>query len=471
MTESLFTKILLSLFLFLLVIEALSSFIGSKKDRESGLLDLRKKRDDLEKENSKLNQENESLKKQAIQYQNNVSVSIEPYKDKILTLNDLIQNKDKEIDSLHRQIMRFEDGVPDILKPYKEKIIKLEHLVQEKSSQLTTFNQKWESHTQELEKMLKSEMVAFPYLAGMIADYMTYDIEILAQQLDWGSDVKRLHKVASIRQIRADAKARIEEARVAYYQLEYLRQMFPGIDDVLDISCDELKTLQGNGNNLLSEHDATKDYLSKEEWNSLSVSERNQLALDRYVASHQKSKWQIGRDYELYVGYVYSKQGFRVDYFGSYNKLEDLGRDLIVTRGNETAIVQCKYWSQEKLIHEKHIAQLYGTTISYCCENDLPLGSVSSVLVTNIELSDTAKKMADYLNVKYKENFALKDFPRIKCNIGHDEDGNVTHIYHLPMDQQYDIVKIETPGEFFALTVAEAEAAGFRRAYKWHSGS
>lgn len=304
----------------------------------------------------------------------------------------------------------------------------------------------------------------------MIADYLTYDIEILARQLDWGSNVQRIHKVATIRQIRADAKARIEEARVAYYQLDYLRQMFPGIDDVLDISCDELKTLQENNNNLLSEHDATKDYLSKEEWNSLSVSERNQLALDRYVASHQKSKWQIGRDYELYVGYVYSKQGFQVNYFGSYNKLEDLGRDLIVTRGNETAIVQCKYWSQEKLIHENHIAQLYGTTISYCCENDLPLGSVSSVLITNIELSDTAKKMADYLNVKYKENFALKNFPRIKCNIGHDENGNITHIYHLPMDQQYDIVKIDHVGEFFALTVAEAEEAGFRRAYKWHSG-
>lgn len=353
----------------------------------------------------------------------------------------------------------------------KSDINTLNDIIQSKEYVLNQFKQKEALRAQELEKLLKSEKEAFPHLAGMIADYLTYDIEILAKQLDWGSNVQRMHKVASIRQIRADAKARIEEARVAYYQLEYLRQMFPGIDDVLDISCDELKTLQGNGNNLLSEHDATKDYLSKEEWNSLSVSERNQLALDRYVASHQKSKWQIGRDYELYVGYVYSKQGFRVDYFGSYNKLEDLGRDLIVTRGDETAIVQCKYWSQEKLIHEKHIAQLYGTTISYCCENDLPLGGVSSVLVTNIELSDTAKKMADYLNVKYKENFALKDFPRIKCNIGHDEDGNVTHIYHLPMDQQYDIVKIETPGEFFALTVAEAEAAGFRRAYKWHSGS
>lgn len=380
---------------------------------------------------------------------------------------DNIKYRKAELISLRQEVTDLRKENSKI----NSEVTSLQGTLYERNSELDTYREIERNRAQELEKFFSLEQDSFPYLAGMIADYMTYDIEILAQQLDWGSNVQRMHKVASIRQIRADAKARIEEARVAYYQLEYLRQMFPGIDDVLDISCDELKTLQGNGNNLLSEHDATKDYLSKEEWNSLSVSERNQLALDRYVASHQKSKWQIGRDYELYVGYVYSKQGFQVDYFGSYNKLEDLGRDLIVTRGDETAIVQCKYWSQEKLIHEKHIAQLYGTTISYCCENDLPLGSVSSVLVTNIELSDTAKKMADYLNVKYKENFALKDFPRIKCNIGHDEDGNVTHIYHLPMDQQYDIVKIETTGEFFALTVAEAEAAGFRRAYKWHSGS
>ena len=83
--------------------------------------------------------------------------------------------------------------------------------------------------------------------------------------------------------------------------------------------------------------------------------ERNQLALDRYKASHKKSKWQIGRDYELYIGYRYSQSGYSVDYFGSYMGLEDLGRDLICKKGNKVLIVQCKYWSSKKEIHEKHI--------------------------------------------------------------------------------------------------------------------
>ena len=41
--------------------------------------------------------------------------------------------------------------------------------------------------------------------------------------------------------------------------------------------------------------------------------ERNQLALDRYNNSHNKTKWQIGRDYEQYVGYQYRKKGYIVD--------------------------------------------------------------------------------------------------------------------------------------------------------------
>lgn len=37
------------------------------------------------------------------------------------------------------------------------------------------------------------------------------------------------------------------------------------------------------------------------------------------------------------------------------------------------------------------------------------------------------------------------------------------------MDQQYDSTTINTKiGDFLASTIEEAEAAGFRRAYRWH---
>ncbi len=313
-----------------------------------------------------------------------------------------------------------------------------------------------------------SNLTAIPYMSAIMSDYETYSIESLAKQLDWGANAERTKKVASIREIRQAAKEMVEKNLNAKYQLAYLLNLFPALEDVLETDYDQLPVVEVQD---LSDYDKTRDWLSKEEYQSLDSIERNQLALDRYRASHSKSKWQIGRDYEMYVGFVYSKKGYSVDYFGSTMGLEDLGRDLIVSKGETVAIIQCKYWSQEKLIHEKHIMQLYGTMTSYKIEHNLPSKNVKGILITNICLSDTAKKMADYLKIKYVEKFEKKDYPCIKCNIGRDAQGQPTKIYHLPFDQQYDSTQIKDEGEFFAMTVKEAEDAGFRRAFKWFGNS
>ncbi len=59
----------------------------------------------------------------------------------------------------------------------------------------------------------------------------------------------------------------------------------------------------------------------------------------------------------------------------------------------------------------------------------------------------------------------LEEYPRIKCNVGRDSG---ERIYHLPFDQQYDNTVIEPErDEMWAMTVADAEEAGFRRAWRW----
>ena len=59
----------------------------------------------------------------------------------------------------------------------------------------------------------------------------------------------------------------------------------------------------------------------------------------------------------------------------------------------------------------------------------------------------------------------LKRYPMIKCNINPTTQ---ERIYHLPFDQQYDKAIVgNVPDEFYAATVAEAEGAGFRRAFRW----
>lgn len=309
----------------------------------------------------------------------------------------------------------------------------------------------------------KSNLSAIPYMTGIVADYETYELEVMAKQLDWGYSVERSKKVASIREIRRAAKEMIERNLESKYQLQYLLELFPNLQDVIETDYKQLPLVKVEE---LSDYDAARDWISKEEYQSLSTIERNQLALDRYKESHNKTKWQIGRDYELFVGYKYQQKGYKVDYFGSYMGMEDLGRDLIAKKDSKTLIIQCKYWGHEKVIHEKHITQLYGTMASYIIEQGIPSKNVTGILVTNITLSEQAKKMADYLKIQYVEKFEKGDYPCIKCNIGNDGYGK-TYIYHLPFDQQYDSTKIDAPGEFFAMTVKEAEEKGFRRAFKW----
>lgn len=351
----------------------------------------------------------------------------------------------------------YNKRINQIQSEYNDKISKYEYEVEELSDK-----NKKQRHF--IENM-KSNITSAPFLAGIVADIETYGYEKLAGYLDWGSDQKRLKKVQDIREIRRNAREQIEIAKEAQYQLQYLFQLYPALEDVIECEFSELPQVELDE---LSERDRTRDYLSKEEWETLSTTQKNQLALDRYLESHSKTKWQIGRDFENYIGYLYSKDGYEVDYFGSYMGVEDLGRDLIAKKGDKIHIVQCKYWSSKKVIREKHINQLYGTLVSFCIEKNLPKENVTGVLITNIKLSDMAKKMANYLGIKYREDVEKGEYPCIKCNVNYDPYGFKTKIYHLPFDQKYDVTKITKNDEFFAFTVAEAEKMGFRRAFKWH---
>ena len=389
------------------------------------------------------------------------------------------ENKEKE--EFRNEIVRLNTELKDVTSKSHSSFLGLmcwwnykKHEIEEKSKELDELEQVRknkitlrEKELDELEQSLnvfRSNLKAIPYMSAIIADYETYGLEILAKQLDWGQSYERSKKVASIREIRKAAKEMAEKNLEAKYQLAYLLNLYPNLEDIIEMEYSQLPVVSFEN---ATEYDKTRDWLSKEEYQILSNIEKNQLALDRYKNSHSKSKWQIGRDYELFVGYTYENKGYSVDYFGSYMGLEDLGRDLICKKGNQTLIIQCKYWSKEKVINEKHITQLYGTTVSYRIENGI---KAQPILITNTTLSEQAKKMADYLKVKYIENFEKGDYPCIKCNIGKSEYGTAEYIYHLPFDQMYDCTKIDKPGEFMAMTVAEAENAGFRRAFRWFGG-
>jgi len=319
------------------------------------------------------------------------------------------------------------------------------------------------------EKVKDQNNESLEYICSLMADHLTLQYEISAEYLRTKKHPAR-KEAKRIGELREDTKVIVQTNKLLQYKYEYLFQLFPD----LELYVDDVESIAelGNLNNLQElEHavDRTRHYLSRDEYRNLSEDERNQLALERYVQS-EKSKWQIGRDYELFIGYEYERDGWSVDYFGIDKQLEDMGRDLIATKGDLIHVVQCKYWARRKVIREKHIAQLYGTTVQFILSSSL-MKNIVPVLVTNITLSETAKSFAEYLDVKVVENKEISEFPRIKCNVNRDEFGSDTRIYHLPMDQQYDRTKIFKPGEFFAFTVREAVDAGFRRAWRWHGDS
>ena len=210
-------------------------------------------------------------------------------------------------------------------------------------------------------------------------------------------------------------------------------------------------------------------YLTSSEYQSLTESGRNQRALDIYLQKRH-SEAHIGKMYERYIGYLYEKDGYKVEYRGIEMGLKDGGIDLICRRQGEILLVQCKCWKQESTIYEKHICQLYGASKFYDKEKiqeeysdglfaNIEWDRVTPVFVYTNQLDDHAIDVAKSLGVVVRNIFFDKSYPMIKCNINNGEK-----IYHLPIDQMYDQTKICYKGECYVRTVKEAENLGFRRA-------
>lgn len=398
----------------------------------------------------------------------------------ISTLSGRLADGKKAQDDLiyaRSELYDLEKHCEGVENQHKQKLRKLRRKIEQQGDVIHGVKREFKRNQEQYEKTVKQKDILFEqikkknnesleYISSLISDHLTLQYEISAKYLE--TKKHPAYKEAQrLRELKEESKEIVQRNKMLQYKYEFLFQLFPDlelyVDDIESIK--ELSNLSNLGE-IESATDRTRHYLSREEYKSLSENERNQLALDRYI-KWQKSKWQIGRDYELFIGYEYAKSGWDVEYFGIERQLEDMGRDLIATKGNEIHIIQCKYWAQHKLIHEKHIAQLYGTTVQFILSSLSPK-KVVPVFATNISLSDTAKSFAKYLDVNLIENKPMTEFPRIKCNINRDECGTETKIYHLPIDQQYDRTKICNKGEFFAFSVQEAVNAGFRRAWRWY---
>ncbi len=271
-----------------------------------------------------------------------------------------------------------------------------------------------------------------------------------------------------VKALKEKAKNQIFESKQILYRLETLIGIFPELSSYLDddeaaMSLSKYESID----DLQENYDRVKDYLSKDEYEKLSVDERNQLALDRYQ-KRPKSPWRIGVEYEQYIEYLLQQKGFETIPFGSQMGVNDLGRDIIAKRIENgqyvTYIIQCKNWSRKKRkeIHENVVCQIYGTALEYELSNN-SFEKVVPVIVSTVPLSKMAQKFANKLGVKIYVK-AAGNPPLIKCNINNTGE----KIYHLPFDQQYYRTEIKNEGECCVYTVKDATQKGFRRAKKYY---
>jgi hypothetical protein len=277
--------------------------------------------------------------------------------------------------------------------------------------------------------------------------------------------------VEQIKEARDEARRYKKEAERLRPQLALYESLAPWLAEYSELTVEEI--LAGiNEEAELKEFYKTGDdpvslFVPCSEWASLSEAERNQLALDRYwQGSRRRTAWTAGIQYERFIGYHHEAKGYRVEYHGALFGVDDLGIDLICTKDDEVRVVQCKRLSEAKGIpvRENVIAQVYGAARYYTMAHTQLFDAIP-VLYTSYECSDTARRFAQYLGVRLFERVAFQPYPCIKCNISHLSGDR---IYHLPFDQQYDATVIgDLDGEFYAMTVAKAEEAGFRRAYRW----
>lgn len=132
-------------------------------------------------------------------------------------------------------------------------------------------------------KIVEQRKIQFPWLATAIADFHALEAERDAKILE----TKKHPAVKAAEEVREHSRRRREAElnfRLLRYRAEYYEKLFPWIvdfigDDVPDSSVDI------SGPQAEPTDDPVKTWLNDAEYRNLSVTEKNQLALDRWRQS------------------------------------------------------------------------------------------------------------------------------------------------------------------------------------------
>lgn len=453
---------LFAVILGVITISIFSSVIFYVSRRNEGLESLKYREQQL---NAKSKLEMQELARERQQ----VSMKIqEVEKEGQQKIQELEKGRQQEIQELARERQRVEEYIG-------REEHKLENWRKGEIHEL-------EKGKQIIRKSVEEKSKGFPFLVSVLNEYFELQDEIQSKIIETKNHPAPI-AANQIRQISKERRVAEKSARESKYLLDYCKYLAPWLEDYIGIEANELDELI---------KDIHTSWTKKEEefeeevkrhfgpkYQDLSPTEKLQRKLDWYWKKPNKHNWQLGREYERFIGYKYEKAGCTVYYEGRKG-FEDFGRDLIAVKENNVEVIQCKRFAQYKTIHEKHIFYLFGTTVEYFISNFSNKNNLSQLdllpeliknervkgsIFTTTSVSEKAKEVAKTLGIQIVEKCPFEPYPSVKCNISRK---NKEKIYHLPFDQQYDTTLINEENECYVWTVEEAEKLGFRHAWRWH---
>src|SRR3990172_4505778 len=146
------------------------------------------------------------------------------------------------------------------------------------------------------------------------------------------------------------------------FQLASYKEYFPFLEDYDNTILDEAVQLDGSdiAPSSLGPSYPSLNFLSHDEYSRLDSVARDQLALDRYLRNGL-SPAAVGALYDRFIGHLYERDGWEVRYQPVAPGVKGLAQDLICSKDDVIHVVHAKCWAPDKLIHQKHILQLFGT--------------------------------------------------------------------------------------------------------------
>ena len=336
-----------------------------------------------------------------------------------------VQNESRtQINALNKKLQSSENQTKNLISENKKAIWKIKHEAEmeiAKSQKNADESEKISKSEKEKSELYKQSLIeattAFPSLIEAIKLFEEYkDNQIYRKLKNKARPAKRAaEEVKEQTRLRREADQR---ERQKQFIIEYYEYNAPFLVDLKDEFLQRPSISEDNSYFEYTEEerkDPISKFISPEKYRILSVVERNQLALDRYIERY-KSNAHIGRIYERYIGYIFESDGYEVEYHGIKRGVEDLGIDLICNKGNSTILIQCKNWSRFKTIHENQIFQFFGTVYKYKQEHSGR--NIRAMFYCTTKVSDLSRQFATDLGIELKENYHLdKHYPCIKCNV------------------------------------------------------